>query len=155
MKFEFFAIGMIVLTSGGATLSKAQGSLGYSCNQPANLSTLSGTYTSIDKIAINSSGAIRSITELSLNVKSDAHIDAKKTWILSKGFGHKAADGTKTKGDTEALIGVIKDCELAFAETKENGIYFGRLLNDGTIRMTMIQSGVKPVVHIENLLKTN
>ena len=145
----------MVLMSGGAILAKAEGSHGHSCNQPANLSTLSGIYTSTDKVAINSSGPIRSITELSLNVNSDGHIDGKKTWKLSTGFGHKAADGTKTKGDTETLIGVIKDCEFAFAETKENGIYLGRLLNDGTIRLTMIQSGVKPVVHIENLRKTD
>ena len=153
MKLSFVAIGMMIMMTGGATLSKAQGSHGHSCNQPANLSSLSGVYTSIDKVAINSSGPIRSITELSLNVSSDGHIEAGKTWKLSTGFGHKAKDGTKTKGDTEALIGVIKDCEFAFAETKENGIYFGRLLKDGTIRLTMIQSGAKPVVHIENLRK--
>ena len=84
MKFKFIAIGMMVLMSGGAILAKAEGSHGHSCNQPANLSTLSGIYTSTDKVAINSSGPIRSITELSLNVNSDGHIDGKDMEIINR-----------------------------------------------------------------------
>lgn len=136
----------------GAFTPQALAAEGSGCQQPDKLSSLSGVYESVRQVAINSSGPIYSMSRMTLSVNDEGHINAERAWSLAAGFGHKA-DGAKTKQDTELLIGVVADCEFALAETEESGMYHGRLMDDGKIRLIQIQSGVKPVVIVEELGK--
>ena len=134
--------------------SGSRGTQGEICNQPQELSTLSGSYKSISKVTTNLSGTSITSTLLELTVDGGGHIRASKSWKSASGYGHKS-DGSKTQGDTELLIGVVKDCEFALVEMDESGILLGKLLNNGNIKMTFVQSGIKPVAYIEELSKAN
>ena len=151
MRLSGVVVGLFSLMF-GAFASQSLASEGSGCRQPEKLSLLSGVYESVEKVAINSSGPIYSTSRMTLSVNDEGHINAERAWSLAAGFGHKA-DGTQTKRDTELLIGVVADCEFALAETEESGMYHGRLMDDGKIRLIQIQSGVKPVVIVEELGK--
>ena len=88
---------------------------------------------------------------LKLTVDSDGHIQGQKSWGLEEGHGYRASDGALTKSDTEDVIGIIQNCEIALAENLENGMHRGKLLADGSIQLIMIQPGSKPVVIFEDL----
>ena len=124
-----------------------------SCNEPSNLSTLSGIYKSSKKLTINQFGPINSSSTWNLKFDNKGHITGEKSWISNKNFGHNAT-GEKVRSDIEGIIGLINNCKIALVETKENGMAHAELMKDQSITVSMLQSGDKPVVTMLTLVKS-
>ena len=124
-----------------------------SCNEPSDLSTLSGIYNSSEKLTINQFGPIDSSSTWNLKFDKKGHITGEKSWTSNKKAGHNA-NGKKVLSDSEAIIGLIKNCKIALVETKENGMAHAELMKDQSIAVSMLQSGAKPVVTMLTLFKS-
>ena len=124
-----------------------------SCNEPSDLSTLSGIYNSSEKLTINQSGRIVSTSTWNLKFDKKGHITGEKSWTSNKNFGHNDT-GEKVRSDSEDIIGLIKNCKIALVETKENGMAHAELMKDQSITVSMLQSGDKPVVTMLTLVKS-
>ena len=124
-----------------------------SCNEPSDLSTLSGIYESSEKLTINQFGPINSSATWNLKFDKKGHITGVKSWKSDKNVGHNAT-GAKVRSDSEALIGLIKNCKIALVETNENGMGHAELMKDQSITVSMLQSGDKPVVNMMTLVKS-
>ena len=147
MKSETIAsLVCICALASACSIKTTQGSETASCQPPADLSTLSGSYSS-KNIGINSKGKHLGDSELSITVDADGVFSGERSWSSERHSGH-SMDGTLTKGDTEKIIGVIdpNDCQIGIAEFGESGHYNGRLQPDGSIDLILVQSGTKPVV---------
>ncbi len=124
-----------------------------SCNEPSNLSTLSGIYKSSNKLTINQFGPIDSSSTWNLNFDKKGHITGEKSWTSNKIVGHNDT-GKKVRSDSEAIIGLIKNCKIALVETQETGMAHAELMEDQSIMVSMLQSGDKPVVTMLTLVKS-
>ena len=124
-----------------------------SCNEPPDLSTLSGIYKSSDKLTINQYGPINSSSTWNLKFDRKGHITGKKSWTSNKDFGNDAT-GAKIQSDSEAIIGLIKNCKISLVETNENGMAIAELMKDQSITVSMLQSGDNPVVYMMTLVKS-
>lgn len=124
-----------------------------SCNEPSDLSTLSGIYKSSEKLTINQFGPINSSATWNLRFDKKGHITGVKSWKSDENVGHDST-GKKVRSDSESLIGLIKNCKIALVETNENGMAHAELMKDQSITVSMLQSGDKPVVNIMTLVKS-
>lgn len=120
------------------------------CRPPANLKSLSGTY-SAKNIGINKYGKHVGTTTLIIDVDEDGVITGQRSWSSDDHRGHDAS-GQPVSRDQERLIGVFdsNDCEFGFADEKEHSIYRGRLLADGSIDLILIASGSRPLALINH-----
>ena len=146
---------LLVLGSVSAcTLQKDQSLRNISCKPPKNLSEISGLY-SAENIGINSIGKHIGISTLSIEVDNDGVISGTRSWESATDSGH-TEDGKLTKAHVEKVIGVVDpfDCEIGLADINEPGSYRGRLMQDGSIDIILIQSGKRPVA-IRNHYKKN
>lgn len=146
---------LLILSSVSAcSLQKDQTLRDISCKPPTNLSEISGLY-SAKNIGINSIGKHIGISTLSIEVDNDGVISGTRSWESATNPGH-TEDGKLTKAQAERIIGVVDpfDCEIGLAEYNEPGSYRGRLMQDGSIDIILIQSGKRPVA-IRNHYKKN
>ena len=148
-----FAVSTLLFAVSGCGTVITQQPQTMSCAQPEDLSTLSGTYKSSEKLTINQYGPITSIATWSLSFDKQGHITGEKGWASEKDFGNDP-DGAKVQSDSEKIIGLIKDCKIAVAETIENGMAHGELMKDQSITVSMLQSGERPVVTMMKLVKS-
>ena len=146
------AVSTLLFAVSGCGMVMSNQSQTMTCDQPEDLSTLSGTYKSSEKLTINQLGPVDSTETWSLKFDKQGYITGEKGWESTKYFGHNAA-GAKVQSDSEKIIGLVKDCKIAVVETKENGMAHGELMNDQSITISMLQSGEKPVVTMMKLVK--
>ncbi len=123
------------------------------CNEPSDLSKLSGIYKSSEKLTINQFGPINSSSTWNLKFDKKGHITGEKSWTSNKIVGHNDT-GKKVRSDSEAIIGLIKNCKIALVETQETGMAHAELMEDQSIMVSMLQSGDKPVVTMLTLVKS-
>lgn len=125
------------------------------CKPLSDLTTLSGSYSS-ENIGINSNGKHQGTSKLMIEVDTDGVITGERSWESTIHSGH-TKDGQITKSDSEKIIGVIDpySCQIGMAEFEESGNYNGRLLNDGSIELVLVQSGERPVVIRNHYKKTS
>ena len=144
------AIGTLIFTLAGCSSHQSKP---ISCNEPSDLSSLSGIYKSSEKLTINQFGPIDSSSTWNLKFDKKGYITGEKSWTSNKNFGNDAT-GTKVRSDSETIIGLIKNCKIALVETNENGMAHAELMKDQSISVSMLQSGDKPVVNMMTLVKS-
>ena len=118
------------------------------CIAPKDVASLTGTY-SAPMIAITGHGKKKGSSLLELVVDSSGVVSGTYSWEATEGHGDDDA-GQKVRKDSEEIIGVFdaRDCEFGLAETKETGIFRGRLLPDRTLDLILVEPGTQPAVKL-------
>jgi len=118
------------------------------CIAPKDVASLTGTY-SAPMIAITGHGKKEGSSLLELVVDSSGVVSGTYSWEATEGHGDDDA-GQKVRKDSEEIIGVFdaRDCEFGLAETKETGIFRGRLLPDRTLDLILVEPGTQPAVKL-------
>ena len=116
------------------------------CSPQFKPTDLDGTWIGQDH-TINSRGKSLTTKQVTLNVDSDGLITGETTWTLVEGPGGNHNDKPVTS-DAEEVIGAFDAStgEFYLVETRENGMWHGRMLSKDRLQAFLVQTGVKPVV---------